>query len=107
MADFQFVVCLDADEVDQIAAAANSKTFSAAVREHEKALRDTPALLTKLTKENVTSGQLDAARKSVARQRELVMMLTDSSARDEALAALTTADNTLATIVEAVENHHA
>lgn len=105
MADFQFVVSLDADETEKLADAANAKTFAAAAKEHERALRETPSLLTKLSKGTVTSGELEEARKSVDRQRELLRVLTDSEQKDEALSALETADETLREIVEAVANH--
>lgn len=105
MPNFQVVLQLDDDEKEKLAAAADSRTFTTALKAHGEQMRTSSKQVSFLTKGNVSSDDLEAARDALSEQRSLLEPLADSEAKSIAVDALDVASATVDEIARAVAEH--
>lgn len=105
MPSFQVVLQLDDEEKETLAAAADGRTFDAAMRAHGAQMRTHAKTVAALTKGNVSGEDLEEAQRALSEQRELLKPLSDSDQKTAASEALDLASATVEEIARAVSEH--
>jgi len=105
MPSFQVILQLDDGEKETLAAAADSRTFDAALKAHGTHMRAHAKTVAALTKGSVSGEDLEEAQRALTEQRELLKPMADSDQKTAAEEALELATATVEEIARVVAEH--
>lgn len=105
MPSFQVFLQLDESEKESLSAAADGRTFTAALKAHGDLMRAQAKTVAALTKGNVSDEDLEGAQLALTELRELLKPLSDSEEKTAATGGLDLALATVEEVSRAVSEH--